>query len=83
MMPGNKVVRSVQIYYGEWIYAFRFFDKEELPIWKIGMIDSTNDWVETVVLAENEVIVGVVATLYPGYQSAYTNFQFQIAAIFE
>ncbi len=83
MMSGNKVIRSVQIYYGEWIYAFRFFDNEALPVWKIGMIDSTNDCVATVVLAENELIVGVIATLYPGYQSAYANFQFQIAALFE
>ncbi len=74
MLPANKIIRSVEIYHGEWIYAFRFFDKAKLPIFKIGMIDSTNDDVATVILADNEVIVGVLASLYPGYQSAYTNF---------
>ncbi len=34
---------------------------------------------KTVKIAENEVIVGVVARLLPNRQSIYTDFQFQIA----
>jgi len=34
---------------------------------------------DTVVLEENEVIVGVKAKLWREYQLAYTDFQFQIA----
>jgi hypothetical protein len=36
---------------------------------------------DTVVLAENEVIVGVVAKPFKDVQSVYTDFQFQIAKL--
>jgi hypothetical protein len=46
-----------------------------LPIYKIGLTIPGWD-VETVLLAENEVIVGVKAKLHPDWQSVYTDFQF-------
>jgi hypothetical protein len=45
---------------------------------KVGMIGAW-DKIKTVVLADTDVIVGVVAKLFPGRQSLYTDFQFQIA----
>ncbi len=59
-------IRSVNIYYIDQIAGFSFHDKEGALLWKIG-----NNWSrfekETVDIAENEVIFGVVAKLYPGY----------------
>ena len=60
------------------IKGFSFFDKDGKRLYKIGWIDSSYDK-ETVVLEENEVIVGVVAKLRKPWQSLYTDFQFQIA----
>ncbi len=70
----NKI-RSVTIhihYYSGCIYGFSFFDKDKKLLWEIGGIDPK--FTETVVLAENEVIVGVVAKLHEDYQSRYTDF---------
>ena len=79
MLPedAEKRIRSVEIFYGDIVYGFLFFDKNNTLLWKIGLIDSDCD-VETVVLADNEIIIGVVAKLRAGYQSLYTDFQFQI-----
>ena len=84
MMPEgayNKI-RSVQIFYSSWIRGFKFFDKDGALIWKVGYCYGwpLND-VKTVMLAENEVIIGVVAKLRSGffygvYESSYTDFQF-------
>ncbi len=51
----------------------RQFDKEKKLMFKLG---GTNTYYEKekVELAENEVIVGVVAKLFPGLQSIYTDF---------
>ena len=46
-------------------------------MWEIGLIDSWMD-MQTVQIAENEVIVGVKAKLLDGCQSIYTDFQFHI-----
>ncbi len=67
-----KKIRSVTIHYFNCIGGFSFFDKDGALLWKIGctlpgLIKGT------VVLAENEVIVGVVAKLYEDWQSVYTN----------
>ncbi len=81
MIPADALnkIRSVTIYYqNDRIWNFKFFDKDGALLWKIGSIDD-GFYKETVVLAENEVIVGVVAKLFPGYQSLYTDLQFQIA----
>jgi hypothetical protein len=76
MMPArcHNRIRSVTLYHNRHsIWGFFFFDKEGALLWKIGNTDS---WfkTETVLLEENEVIVGVVAKLLPGYQSMYTDF---------
>ncbi len=76
----NKMIRSVDIhYYSNHIYGFSFYDKEGALLWKIGSIQSWM-YVGTLLIADNELIVGVAAKLYPGYQSCYTDFQFQIAS---
>ncbi len=69
----NKI-RSVTIHHENFCIAgFRFFDKDGALIWEIGYIEP---WLkkETVVLAENEVIVGVVSKLASGFLSVYTDF---------
>ncbi len=58
----NKI-RSVKIHYDRYcICGFSFFDKDGALLWKIG---ETYSWLsdETVLLKENEVIVGVAAKL--------------------
>ncbi len=78
MIPNDahKRIRYVEIYYLiDCITGFSFLDKEGALIWGIGMNDSLMD-VETVLIAKNEVIVGVVCKLYPGLRSRYTDFQF-------
>ncbi len=74
MMPvgSNNKIRSVTIHYRDCIYGFSFFDKEGALLWKIGWIDSDFN-VKTVLIEENERIVGVVAKLFDGYQSVYTD----------
>ena len=82
MMPegADRKIRSVSIFYNDdSIAGFDFFDRDKLPIWGVGYIQSSHLNVARVVLAKNEVIVGVVAKLKPGFQSVYTDFQFQIA----
>ncbi len=74
MMPEQtKIIRSVNIYSNAYIIGFSFFDKDHSLIWKIGVSGS---WcsVTTVVLAEDEVIIGVVARLFTSCQSCYTDF---------
>ncbi len=68
----NKI-RSVTIHYDGYIKGFSFFDKDGAILYKIGYTHSEVNQ-ETELLEENEVIVGVVAKLYPGDQSCYTNF---------
>ena len=68
----NKI-RSVDIHHVESIVGFSFFDKDGALLWKIG--DTTPGYEkETVLLEENEVIVGVVAKLHPANQCVYTDF---------
>ncbi len=75
MIPADAInrIRSVTIYYTHCIRSFFFFDKDGKKLYKIG--DTCYDHEKkTVVLAENEVIVGVVAKLYPTSQTVYTDF---------
>ena len=81
MIPAGALnkIRSVTIHHNsKYIVGFSFFDKDGALLWEIG----NTHWRrrETVVLADNEVIIGVVAKLYPERQSFYTDFQFQIAS---
>ncbi len=84
LMPAgsHNKIRSVSIYYySDHIDGFSFFDKERALLLKIGETDSDDgEEKETVLLEENEVIVGVVAKLYNQHHSCYTDFQFQIAS---
>jgi hypothetical protein len=75
MIPADALtkIRSVTIHYNVCVYGFSFFDKDGALLWKIGCTGGSYR-AETVVLAENEVIVGVVAKLYNNYQSLYTDF---------
>ena len=82
MIPADALhkIRSVNIHHdNRWITGFSFFDKDGALLWEIGYTTARLT-VETVILAENEVIVGVVAKLCPGKNILlYTDFQFQIA----
>ncbi len=74
MIPkgSHKKIRSVQIYnYDDAITGFSFFDKDKLPIWKIG---STAIARSTVEIAVDEVIFGVACKLYKDYQSRFSDF---------
>ncbi len=76
MLPADahNKIRSITIHcYSDFIVGFSFFDKDGALLWKIGETWSYYG-VETVLLEENEVIVGVVAKLYKNYQSSYTDF---------
>ncbi len=78
MMPADAInkIRSVTIDYlsNTCIRGFSFFDKDGALLWKIGDTVVLMLYKETVVLEENEVIVGVAAKLYPDRQSLYTDF---------
>ena len=75
MIPADaiKKIRSVTIHYHQTICGFSFFDKVGALLWKIGKTHLRLKY-ETVMLEENEVIVGVKAKLFRDYQSIYTNF---------
>ena len=67
MMPEgcHNKIRSVSIHYNSnCIRGFSFFDKEGALLWKIGLIGLSWMTVETVLIGENERIVGVVAKLF-------------------
>ena len=65
-------IRAVTIYYWDCILGFSFFDKDEKLLWQIG--NTWAEYKETVLIADDEVIVGVEAKLDPGYQSRYSDF---------
>ncbi len=69
MIPADALhkIRSANIYNynGDYIVGFKFFDKDGALLWEHGLI-CTDYENKTVVLEENEVIVGVVAKLLPG-----------------
>ncbi len=75
MIPSDSIkkIRRVTIYYRLCIGGFCFFDKDGALLWKIGDTRARLEK-ETVLLEENEVIVGMVAKLYKHYQSLYTDF---------
>ncbi len=76
MLPAdalNKISHVTIRHLNDFIYSFSFFDKEWELLWEIGEIKSGFNK-ETVDIAENEVIVGVVAKLLNSLQSCYTDF---------
>ncbi len=80
MLPAEALnkIRSVTVHstYGH-IRGFSFFDKDGALLWWIG--DTIECFEETVEIAENEFIVGVVTKMLTINKSIYTDFQFQIA----
>ena len=77
MMPADahNKIRSVTIYHDEkGINGFKFFDKDGALLWDVGYTTWSEKIKETVVLGENEVIVGVSAKLFGDWQSKYTDF---------
>jgi hypothetical protein len=77
MIPADALhkIRSVKIgYHSRAITGFEFLDKDGARLWKIGRSEwfYWYNW-DTVVLEENEVIVGVVARL-SGCKSKYSDF---------
>ncbi len=68
MMPAgcHNKIRAAEIRkYNGHIAGFRFFDKEGDLLWEMGNT-CRYETSEIVLIAENEVIVGVAAKLYPG-----------------
>ncbi len=66
MLPegSHKMIRSVNIHrYPGCVAGFSFLDKEGALLWKIGYTNDDSVFKETVVLEENEVIIGVVCKL--------------------
>ena len=76
-------IKRVVIYYSHLVDGFQFFDKNNTPLllgdefdeMTIGLHGKT----ETVVLEDNEIIVGIVATKNHQSDEQFTDFQFQIA----
>jgi hypothetical protein len=76
MIPADAInkIRSVTIHYTPFsIQGFWFFDKDGALLWKHGSLTYVKKKA-TVALAENEVIVGVVAKLASDFQVLYTDF---------
>ena len=73
-LPLNKKIIKVTIYSHAMIDGFRFHFSDGSN-WEIGWIDDR--WnTETVVIAEDEVIVGFKAKSYPDRPAFYTEWQF-------
>jgi hypothetical protein len=90
MMPERTRVESVNIYTDSddgMVQGFRFYNGDKC-VFEIGKLRGGNymtditDHFTKVVLADNEVVIGVVCKLYPGEQSVYSHFQLQIATRF-
>lgn len=61
----HKKIRSVRVHYDHMgIRGFSFFDVAGVLMWEVGY---TTYGYEEVLIADGEVIVGVLATLYLGY----------------
>ena len=78
MLPdwAQKRIRPVEIHYHNdyAILGFMFFDKDKALLWKILYFCFRGLDVETVELADGEVIIDVAAKLYPGMQTRYSDF---------
>ena len=76
----EKRIRSVDLHcYFNFICAFCFFDKDRKLISEIGFTCSS-EFVRTVLLEENEVIVGVYAGILNADQTKLVHLQFKIAS---
>ena len=64
-MPEGALARSVDLFGYKGLTGFKFYDRNHTLIWKIGDTAVYLDK-ETVLLNENEVIIGVTAKLEEG-----------------
>ncbi len=71
-LPKNKRITKVTIHYSFYITGFRFHLSDGSD-WYIGYLDA---WIETVDIADNEVIVGFKARLLPDCPAKYVEWQF-------
>jgi len=77
---GHKKIRAVEIYYTECVYGFRFLDRDNKVIFRIGYTGlDYGTKVLVVPISSQELIIGVQCKLFKDYQTLYTDFQFQIA----
>jgi hypothetical protein len=68
----HKKTRKVQIYTnGLNVCGFKFFDKNSVQLFRVGYF--RNEF-EEVAIEENQQIIGIVARLAQGFNSAYTDF---------
>ena len=75
-LPQNNRITAVTIYYNQIIRGFRFHLSDGSN-WDIGMIDVDRQFdTETVVIADNEVIVGFKAKSHPDCPAVYVEWQF-------
>ena len=81
MIPADshKKIKSINIYRHQFdlerVGGFQFFDREHNTIFRIGVTYSSC-LEKTVVLTDNEVIIGVKAKLIKEWRSSYSDFQF-------
>ena len=72
MIPKDALnrIRSVIVFHSpklRCICGFSFFDKDKKLLWKHGYTTDKDDKQETVVLEENQVIIGVTAKVWPDH----------------
>ncbi len=71
-LPQNNRITAVTIYYGNLIIGFRFHLSDGSN-WDIGYVGG---YMQTVDIAENEVIVGFKSKSHPDCPAIYTEIQF-------
>ncbi len=71
-LPQNNKITAVTIYYGIYIYGFRFHLSDG-SYWCIGGVVGQK---QTVEIADNEVIVGFKAKSHPSCPAYYVEWQF-------
>ena len=55
------------------IEGFSFYDKDDKLLYTVGNSGRSYNR-ETVIIAENEIMIGVIATLHPGLETGFSNF---------
>ena len=73
-LPEKNKITKVTIHYLDFIEGFRFH-LDDGSNWTIGQVDG-NQRIETVEIANKEVIVGFKAKSYPWNPACYTQWQF-------
>ena len=74
MFPKDAKFRTIEVFFNsKCIFGFKFYDKSMQLVFQNGYTQDADYNVECVGLEDDEVITGVVAKCYPGYQSIYTD----------